>query len=76
MTASFDIDLLDGASDVDNGAVLTIANLSGLTPGLTLEGSVLRVDPSDAAFQSLQGGEMRVITVTYDVVDENNLSTP
>ncbi|WP_418153087.1 VCBS domain-containing protein [Litorimonas sp. RW-G-Af-16] len=67
--AGFDIDLLDGADDVDNGAELSIAALTGLVAGVTLDGSTVSVDPSDAAFQALAAGETQVITLEYNVVD-------
>jgi len=48
--AAFSIDLLDGASDVDADAVLSVADVTGLVDGLTLNGTTLSVDPSNAAF--------------------------
>ena len=69
-SAAISLDLLAGASDVDDGAVLSVANLVGLTPGVTLDGTTLTLDPSDAAFQALAAAETQDITVTYDVVDE------
>jgi VCBS repeat-containing protein len=69
--ASFTLDLLTGASDVDNGAVLSVANVSALPSGVTLSGNILTIDPSDSSFQSLNLGVTSVITVTYDVIDEN-----
>ena len=70
------VDLLDGATDVDNGAVLSVANVTGLGAGFTLVGNTIEVDPSDAAYQPLAVGESVAITVTYDVVDENGASVP
>ncbi len=72
--AAVNLDLLDGASDVDNGSVLSVANVSGLSNGVTLDGTILSLDPSNAAFQSLAQDEAVMITVTYDVVDENEAS--
>ncbi len=69
--ASFVIDLLQGAHDEDAGAVLGIANVSGLVPGMTLLGHTLVVDPSDASFQHLAQGATTDITLTYDVIDEH-----
>ena len=66
------IDLLQGASDVDAGDVLSIANFtitSGDGSGLTVSGTELTVDP--IAYAALNTGQSEVITVTYDVVDGN-----
>ncbi len=67
--AAFTVDLLMGASDVDTGDVLNVANVTGLEPGVTLSGDTLNVDPADAAFQSLADGETQTITVEYDITD-------
>ncbi len=74
--ASFTLDLLTGASDVDAGAVLSVTNVSALPAGVTLAGNILTVDPSDASFQSLNVGDTAIITVTYDVTDEHGASVP
>jgi VCBS repeat-containing protein len=68
---SFVIDLLEGASDPDDGETqtLSVANISGLEAGLVLSGSSITVDPKNAAFQSLAVGVPQVITVNYDIVD-------
>jgi VCBS repeat-containing protein len=68
--ASTMLNLLSGAADVDNGAILSVANVAGLVAGVSLSGSTLTVDPSNAAFQSLAVGEQRTITVSYDVQDQ------
>ena len=73
---SFLIDLLSGASDVDDGDSVSIANVTGLTAGVTLAGTLLTVDPTDAAFQSLIEGEELIIVVSYDVVDLNGGISP
>jgi VCBS repeat-containing protein len=70
-SSSFNVSLLDKASDVDHGAVLHVENVSALPAGVSLNGSTLTVNPADASFQSLNVNESKVITVTYDVVDEN-----
>ncbi|WP_418152357.1 VCBS domain-containing protein [Litorimonas sp. RW-G-Af-16] len=67
--AAFTVDLLEGADDVDNGAELSIAGLTGLVAGVTLDGSTVSVDPSDAAFQALAVGESQVIIINYNIVD-------
>ena len=69
--AAITLDLLDGASDIDEGAVLSVANVTGLVAGLTLSGSDLVIDASDPAFEPLNAGETQVIVVSYDVVDEH-----
>ncbi|MEX3009618.1 beta strand repeat-containing protein [Hoeflea sp. TYP-13] len=76
--ASFNVDLLDGATDADAGetATLSVANVTGLTAGVTLSGTTLTVDPSDAAFQSLAAGQDQIIVVGYDVVDAQGASVP
>ena len=74
--AGFTVDMLAGASDVDNGATLSVANVTGLTAGVTFAGSTLSVDPSDAAFQSLALGAVLSIVVSYDVTDEHGASVP
>lgn len=68
--AGFSVDLLAGASDVDNGAILNVQNVSGLVAGVTLSGNALNVDPSDASFQYLAVGESQDIVVSFDVVDD------
>uniref|UniRef100_UPI00356278DE beta strand repeat-containing protein n=1 Tax=Sulfitobacter sp. TaxID=1903071 RepID=UPI00356278DE len=69
--AGFTVDLLDGASDVDAGetATLSVQNVSALPDGVTLSGTTLSVDPSDASFQSLAVSETRELAVSYQVVD-------
>lgn len=67
--ASFTLDLLAGASDVDSGDVPAIANVTGLVDGLSLVGATLTIDPADAAFAGLEAGETREIVVGFDVVD-------
>ena len=70
--ASFDVDLLEYASDVDNNEVLSVANLvvtSGDAAGVTVNADdTLTVDPS--AYNSLAFGETEVIAYEYEVTDE------
>ncbi len=66
------LNLLTGAQDADDGAVLHVANLTGLVAGVTLSGSTLTVDPADASFQHLAAGETQVLTLHYDVLDQFN----
>ena len=70
--AVFSVDLLDGASDVDNGAVLTVQNLvltSGQDAGVTVNGNSIQIDPS--AYNSLAVNASEILAYSYDVVDEH-----
>ena len=79
--SSFTKDLLTGATDPDHGetATLTVADVqysvdgglaSGTAPaGVSLSGSTLTVDPTDAAFNHLAVGEHTTIVVSYNVTD-------
>ena len=73
---SFTFDLLNGASDVDDGDMISIANVMGLQAGVTLMGTIVSVDLSDPVFQSLDDGESSVIVITYDIEDLNGGVTP
>ena len=66
---AFTIDL-QGASDVDHGAVLSIANLSSLPAGFVRSGSTITVDTNSAAYNALAAGETSTAVLTYKVVDE------
>jgi len=72
----FGLDLLDGASDVDNGAILSVENVTGLVAGVTLIGTNLSVNPSDTAFQSLADGDSQEIIINYDITDGAGGSVP
>jgi VCBS repeat-containing protein len=86
--AAFTLNLLEGASDVDQGdaAGLSIANIryaidggntaSGLPEGLSLDGGVLTVDPTHPAFASLNDGETSTIVFQYEVSDGHGGLTP
>jgi VCBS repeat-containing protein len=63
------VNLLQGAADVDNGAVLSVADINGTTAGATVTGSTLTVNPAAAEFQNLGAGQTRDIVVTYNVTD-------
>ena len=70
--ASFSVDLLAGASDIDVGDVLNIANLtlvSGDDSGVTISGNSLTINPS--VYAALNAGDTEVITYSYDVSDGN-----
>ena len=75
---SFLIDLLSGASDVDDGDSVSIANVTGLTAGVTfyLARCTDQLIQTDAAFQSLAEGEELIIVVSYDVEDLNGGVSP
>ncbi len=67
---TFTVNMLTNASDVDTGAVLSVGSVSALPAGVTRVGSVLTVDPSNAAFQALKAGEQQTLNITYNVVDD------
>ncbi|MDC7704931.1 Ig-like domain-containing protein, partial [Vogesella indigofera] len=79
--ADFEVDLLQGASDIDQGetATLQASGLSfsvnggpssgALPAGLTLAGNKLLVDADGSAFDHLAAGATEVITVSYFVED-------
>jgi len=79
-SASFALNLLDGASDVDHGetATLHVTDLSyqvdGVTvaevpSGVSLSGNTLSVNPVHPAFDHLAVGAQTTIVVTYKVQD-------
>jgi VCBS repeat-containing protein len=80
--ADLTVDLLQQSFDVDVGAVLQVENLvvSGsdvpaMPDGFTWSALTLSVDPSDPAFDMLAEGQQRVLTFSYDVVDEYGART-
>ena len=75
--ATFNVDLLQGASDSDTTDTLNVSNLtvtSGNTSGVTVNGNSLQVNPS--AYNSLTIGESEVIVYSYVVSDGNGGNTP
>ncbi|MFM5932398.1 MAG: VCBS domain-containing protein [Novosphingobium sp.] len=74
--AAFSINMIAGAADVDHGAVLSVANVTGLVPGVTVSGTTLTVDPAHSGFQALKAGEIQTVVVSYNVVDEHGLGVP
>ncbi len=71
-TAAYNVDLLAGASDVDAGDSVSVAgvSISGDPAGaVTLNGSSVDVDPS--LYRGLNETQSQVVTVSYNVVDEN-----
>lgn len=84
---NYTLNLLNNASDVDAGeaATLSIQNLTytvdgtatasggtSLPGGVTLSGSTLTVDRTNAAWNNLAANETRVLVVSYQVKDINN----
>ena len=70
--ASFSLDLLTNASDIDAGAVLGIANLTltgGNAGGVMLNANGTSLDINPSAYNYLAVGESAVITYSYEVVD-------
>ena len=67
--APITVNLLAGASDVDDGAVLHVANVDVLPAGVSLVGDSLVVNPADSAYQHLAAGVPQILTVSYNVID-------
>jgi VCBS repeat-containing protein len=66
------IDALSQVIDVDHGAVLTVVNVPALLPaGVSYDAAShsFRLDPADAAYQSLAQGEVQTVSVSYGVTD-------
>ena len=66
------LNALAKASDVDSGATLTVVNVPAVLPaGVTYDTAThsFRLDPSDAAYQSLAQGQTTTVSVTYGVSD-------
>jgi VCBS repeat-containing protein len=85
---SYNLDLLHGASDVDDGETATLSvtdvmySVDGgpasvtAPAGVSLSGSSLTVDPTNGAFDHLGEGQHATITVTYDVTDAHGATVP
>ena len=82
--ASYNLNLLLHASDVDAGELLTVGTVTysvngiptgsggtNLPSGITRAGSILTVDPVDPAFNHLAAGEHTTILVSYSISDVN-----
>ncbi|MAI72271.1 MAG: hypothetical protein CMM01_15360 [Rhodopirellula sp.] len=66
------VDLLTGASDIDQGDVLSVANYavaSGDAVGVVKNGNNVDVDPG--AYGTLEDGQSEVIVLDYDISDGN-----
>lgn len=69
---SVTLDALANATDVDMGAVLSVVNVPATLPaGVTFDAATntFTLDPSNAAYQSLQAGESRTVSVFYGITD-------
>ena len=75
------VNLLDFASDVDNGAVLHVENViwdevpAGMPAGFSLVGSSIVVDTNAPAYNAMAVGETFTTHFTYNVVDEHGAAT-
>jgi VCBS repeat-containing protein len=70
--AAFSINLLGGATDGDDGAVLSasgVTPLSGDASGITIDGNELDVNAN--AYNYLAAGESEVVTFGYNLRDEH-----
>ena len=69
--AAFTVDLLEGAADVDAGALLSAVGLveTGGQGGWTLDGNSLVIDPDH--FDALNDGDLGVLDFVYRVQDEH-----
>jgi VCBS repeat-containing protein len=69
--AVLQLNALANASDVDDGATLSVVGVPPLPPGLTFDAATrsFTLDPSNPAFQHLAAGEAQVLVVTYGVTD-------
>ncbi|MCS0631582.1 cadherin-like domain-containing protein [Telluria mixta] len=66
------LNALARASDADSGATLSVVNVPAMLPaGVTYDTSThsFRLDPTDAAYQSLAQGQTTTVSVTYGVSD-------
>jgi len=67
---AFEVDLLSGISDADEGEELTVSDLEllqGDGKGITFDGTTLLIGPT--AYASMWAGESEVISYTYRVTD-------
>jgi VCBS repeat-containing protein len=72
------LNALANASDVDHGAVLSVANVPAALPaGVSYDTATatFSLDPSAAAFQALAAGETTTISVSYGVSDGTATTT-
>jgi VCBS repeat-containing protein len=80
-SGTFSVNLLRNASDVDDGAVLHVANLvrtggDGMPAGFALspDGNSISVDTDSPVYEALAQGEIFTTQFGYDVVDEHGAS--
>lgn len=67
--AAVTIDGLLGATDVDDGAVLQVVAPAALPAGVVYANGGFSLDPTHAAFDSLAAGEVRTVSVDFQVSD-------
>ncbi|MDN3697724.1 cadherin-like domain-containing protein [Vibrio cortegadensis] len=65
------IDLLQNASDVDDGHSLSIVDVGSLPDGVSVSESTLTIDTSHASYQHLDKDDSMDVTVIYKVKDEH-----
>ncbi|EGQ9291305.1 hypothetical protein F7U77_06650, partial [Vibrio vulnificus] len=65
------IDLLEHASDIDSGSVLSVMSIGSLPDGVTVSGNILSIDTNHEAYQHLGPKDSVPVTVTYQVSDEH-----
>ena len=80
---SYTSDLLSGASDIEgnnlsiNAVTYSVdggSSSSTAPAGVSISGSTLSVDPTDAAFDYLAAGATRIIVVSYTIADDGSPS--
>lgn len=68
--SSLTLNGLVNATDVDNGAVLSVVDVpANLPAGVTFADNSFTLDPTNAAYQSLAAGQTTTVTVNYGVSD-------
>ncbi len=76
--APFTIDMLAGASDIDDGETATpmVASVAGLGPGITQSATTLILVSNAPVFNSLGVCQGLVSQVTYDIFDMHGAVVP
>jgi VCBS repeat-containing protein len=72
--APFSVNLLEGASDVENSTLTIDLALTEPIAGITLDGTTLNVDPG--AYDALAREASQVLTFNYNVIDQEQGTTP
>jgi VCBS repeat-containing protein len=68
-SAAVSLNALQGASDVDDGAVLSVVAAASLPAGVSYADGVFTLDPSHTAFNHLGVGQQQTVSVSYGVTD-------